>query len=194
MNDGVKHSGPSGGGDQSRTGAGQGDQEASTINERPYRKLEQRARRVKAGVQMFIGLCAVVALAIHFVVQWIGPGLPSLHNATTTLLGGIGVALAAAAVVELAYTLFTPGPDEVLDPLMLGLAAALLLLVGGLEPGVGVSQAVALFVLGALLAALFATRLWLAEGSSAEPPPLWWIKRQAARDDTGESASRDAET
>jgi hypothetical protein len=39
----------------------------------------------------------------------------------------IADALAAAALIELAYTLFTPGPDEALNPIMLGLAAALLL-------------------------------------------------------------------
>ena len=41
----------------------------------------------------------------------------------------IAYALAAAAAVELAYTLFTPGPDEALDPLMLGLSSGLLLLI-----------------------------------------------------------------
>jgi hypothetical protein len=41
----------------------------------------------------------------------------------------ITAGLAAAAAVELAYTLFTPGPDEALDPLMLGLSAGILLLV-----------------------------------------------------------------
>jgi len=42
----------------------------------------------------------------------------------------IGEALAAATVVELAYTLFTDGPDEVLDPLMLGITAFLIIELG----------------------------------------------------------------
>ena len=38
----------------------------------------------------------------------------------------IASALAAATVIELAYTLFTPGPDEALDPVLLAIASALL--------------------------------------------------------------------
>jgi hypothetical protein len=45
----------------------------------------------------------------------------------------IGVGLAVAAGVELAYTLFTDGPDEALDPLMLALSAALILQLGKVE-------------------------------------------------------------
>jgi hypothetical protein len=37
-------------------------------------------------------------------------------------------------VVEPAHALFTPRPDEGLDPLILDLSAALLLLVGDLNP------------------------------------------------------------
>jgi hypothetical protein len=52
------------------------------------------------------------------------------------IVSAIAYALAVAAAIELAYTLFTPGPDEALDPLMLGLSSALLLLVtkGGSSP------------------------------------------------------------
>jgi hypothetical protein len=49
--------------------------------------------------------------------------------ATTVIVSAIAYALAVAAAIELAYTLFTPGPDEALDPLMLGLSSALLVLV-----------------------------------------------------------------
>jgi hypothetical protein len=38
-------------------------------------------------------------------------------------------ALAVAAAIELAYTLFTPGPDEALEPLMLGLSSGILFLI-----------------------------------------------------------------
>ena len=165
-------------------GAGSG-----SVDDEPYKRLEGPARTLKATLQMLIGAGAIIALGAHFVVHWLGPGLPSLHKATTTLLGGIGAALAAAAVVELAYTLFTPGPDEVLDPLMLGVAAGLLLLAGGLESGIQLSQAVAFLVLGILLAMLFATRLWLVEVSSGKTPQVWWIRQRAERTQADRSPS-----
>jgi hypothetical protein len=154
-----------------------------------YRRYGPVARNLKTLIQMAIGAAAVAILAAHFGWAAITGDLPrSLHSATTQLLGGVGVALAAAAVVELAYTLFTPGPDEALDPLMLGLAAALLLLVGGLDPlAVTLGQAAALFLLGALLAALFATRLMLAERpSDDERPHIWWVTRLHKRGASGE--------
>ena len=42
----------------------------------------------------------------------------------------IADALAASTVIELAFTLFTPGPDEALDPVLLAVAAALLFQLG----------------------------------------------------------------
>ncbi len=54
--------------------------------------------------------------------------VPSPPNAHVTITV-IASALAIAAGIELAYTLFTPGPDEALDPLMLGLSSGILLLV-----------------------------------------------------------------
>jgi hypothetical protein len=80
-------------------------------------------------------------------------------------------------VVELAYTLFTDGPDEALDPLMLGVSAALLIQLGGLTLEVPFQQAAGLLVLGVLLAVLFATRLMLAERHDSKSPRIWWIKR-----------------
>jgi hypothetical protein len=153
-----------------------------------YAAYEPGARRLKTALQMLIGAAAVVIIAAHFAVAAVAEWLPKLTDATTQLLGGIGIALAAAAVVELAYTLFTPGPDEALDPLMLGLAAALLLLVGGLDSGVGVDRAAALLLLGVLLAGLFGTRLYLAE--SKDTPDLWWLRGDHRR--AGEDAAPDA--
>ena len=57
----------------------------------------------------------------------------ALNRSTKLILGGTGVGLAAAAALELAYTLFTPGPDEALDPLMLGLSATILLKLAAIE-------------------------------------------------------------
>lgn len=41
------------------------------------------------------------------------------QSMTIHVIAVIATALAVAAALELAYTLFTPGPDEAIDPLML---------------------------------------------------------------------------
>jgi hypothetical protein len=95
---------------------------------------------------------------------------------TTLILNGISIGLAAAAALELAYTLFTPGPDEALDPLMLALSATLLLKLTQLGSPVSMGEALALVLLGLLLAALFATRLMLAERDEKDKlPKIWWL-------------------
>jgi hypothetical protein len=52
------------------------------------------------------------------------------HDPTRQVFLVVGGGLATAAAIELAYTLFTAGPDEALDPVMLGLSAALILQLG----------------------------------------------------------------
>jgi len=79
---------------------------------------------------MAVGLGAVIDIAWH-VEQSVSkhsgtaPFAPSI--AASVLV--IASALAVAAAIELAYTLFTPGPDEALDPLMLGLSSGILFLI-----------------------------------------------------------------
>jgi hypothetical protein len=83
--------------------------------------------------------------------------VPSPPAAKVTVLV-IASALAVAAGVELAYTLFTPGPDEALDPLMLGLSSGILLLVTG---DTGKSLSVAAQFSGVLLGVLALGALFL---------------------------------
>jgi hypothetical protein len=67
----------------------------------------------------------------------------------------ISVSLAVAASLELAYTLFTPGPDEAVDPLILGISAVFLYLASGLGSLTwtgGVSVVLFAVTLGILLA------------------------------------------
>ena len=54
-------------------------------------------------------------------------------------LGLVSGALLAAAAVELAYMLFTPGPDEAIDPLILGLAGTTILALSHHEQAAGES-------------------------------------------------------
>jgi hypothetical protein len=77
---------------------------------------------VKIALQMAIAVVAVVLLWRLAIPDIAGFQLPN-EQVTLEL---IGEALALAAAIELAYTLFTDGPDEAVDPLMLGLAAFML--------------------------------------------------------------------
>ncbi len=65
--------------------------------------------------------------------------------------------------VDLAYMLFTPGPDEAIDPVMTGLAAAILLGVGNISDysQLQLKHGVILFLAVAALAGLFATKKYL---------------------------------
>src|SRR5437764_13676575 len=77
-----------------------------------YDSAKSKANTAKACVQMLIGAAAVVLTARDYFVT-----RPSASHAPHLLISDIAVALAASAVVELAYTLCTKGPDEALDPL-----------------------------------------------------------------------------
>ena len=139
-----------------------------TASNRPtiYVLLQPHAKNVKAGLQMAIGIITVIAVGWRY-LDTAGNGDP-----TSLFLNGVGIGLAAAAALELAYTLFTDGPDEALDPLMLGLASTLLLKLAGLSGTPSLSQVGALALLGLLLIGLFAARLMLA---TDEQPKIWWI-------------------
>jgi hypothetical protein len=124
------------------------------------------AHRVKVIVQMCIGIAAVI-WAVWLTVA-AAPGDTCIQHTNspkicygfppaTVILNLAGSALAVATVVEPAYTLFTPGPDEVLDPLALGLSATILLLVAGMTE-LKLETAAAALVLVIALAALFAIR------------------------------------
>lgn len=95
-----------------------------------YRTSTGWAHGVKVALQMVVGIAAVIDIGMHFVHsiaterKW-APIAPDV--ATSVKI--IASALAVAAAIELAYTLYTPGPDEALDPLMLGLSSGLLLLI-----------------------------------------------------------------
>ena len=119
----ANRKGPQGGepGDSS-----QEDQQEVPRQPTIYDSLQPRAKKVKAVLQMAIGIITVTAVGWRY-FDTLGDGDP-----TSLFLNGIGIGLAAAAAIELAYTLFTDGPDEALDPLMLGLASTLLLKLAGL--------------------------------------------------------------
>lgn len=121
---------------------------------------------------MTVGITAMPAIGIWIVYEaFIGT---PLHVLQEDLFRGIAFALGVAAVIELAYTLFTHGPDEALDPLMLGLSAALLMQLGKVEFfTLHQSGSAILYIIG--LGALFWIRKHLA--ASPDPADIEWSMR-----------------
>jgi hypothetical protein len=136
-----------------------------------YAWIAPRARLLKAVVQMLIGAFAVVDLGTQMWNKhiWWRPGFPPAD----TSLGLIGSALAAATVVELAYTLFTDGPDEVLDPLMLGITTFVIIELGMPSAHITWGTGLGLLLSTIALGALFTIRQRFIE-DTAPVPPFWW--------------------
>lgn len=155
-----------------------GEQQDPNYHNTIYDHAEPIAHFVKAVLQMSIGLIVIWTVGLHFLELVTDRHADRSSDAIALLLNDVGVGLAAAAVVELAYTLFTSGPDEALDPLMLGLSAAILIELS--RNGIDLNKAAALILLGLLLAILFAIRLFLAENHDEDPTPrIWWIPRRS---------------
>lgn len=98
------------------------------------------AKKFKIGLQFLIGIgLALLLLAKTFVaVSFLGPPLCRLipwvcralriqQLVALPTLALVAKALEYSAGFELAYTLFTEGPDEAVEPVIMGLAAAMLL-------------------------------------------------------------------
>jgi hypothetical protein len=95
-----------------------------------YKKYGPVAETVKIILQFLIGIgLALLLLAkpFHTMIPWHGaaPRIQQLVALPTLEL--VAIALAYSSGFELAYTLFTAGPDEAVEPVIMGLAAAMLL-------------------------------------------------------------------
>jgi hypothetical protein len=150
---------------------------------RPYEGWKPWAYWVKTRLQMLIAVYAIVVLALRIGLaihpRWRDCGfgeeevqrdlfcypLPPINGAIRL----VGDALAVAAVVELCYALFTPGPDEALDPLMLGLAAALLIGFSQTESLDPRSALAALIFSGALGVLFFIRRTFVSDRARPNP-------------------------
>jgi hypothetical protein len=148
--------------------------------------LVKMAGRVKAALQMLVGVYALGWLAWAFLLS------PHMHSCAAVsqppAAAGpqfcyyipparvafqiIADALGAATVIQLVYTLFTPGPDEALDPVLLAIATALLFQLGSVE-SLRWQDGLAVLLYGAALSALFAVRIFIAPDED-KPPKLWW--------------------
>lgn len=136
-----------------------------------YAWIAPKARLLKAVVQMLIGALAGILLGAKMWDgrAWWNPTFPSAEKGLTL----IGAALAAATVVELAYTLFTDGPDEALDPLMLGISAFLIIELGKPLTQIKWGTGLGLLLSAIALGLLFAIRQRFIEDAKTVPP-FWW--------------------
>ncbi len=120
-----------------------------------YRHLTKPASWLKVFLQMLVGIAAVIIIVISLVND-MRSGM-SAESVARHTLAIIAASLAVAASLELAYTLFTDGPDEVIDPLMMGVSATLLFLVSTLT-ALTWTAGVAIVLFASTLALLFAIR------------------------------------
>ena len=94
-------------------------------------RVRHRAEVLKSGLQMIIGgIIVLVAVTTIFVNILAGVDLrdiETMEGLAVRILAAAGVGLVFSTVVELAYLLYTEGPDEALTPVATGLAAVLLL-------------------------------------------------------------------
>ena len=125
-------------------------------------KVRHLAESVKAILQMGIGTATVVVLTLQLATHW--PLRHSREPVISLVFKSVALGLGLAAAIELAYTLFTPGPDEAIDPLLLGLSSATLFFVP--DPGQGsltLGRAVVVSLLVLAIAGLFALRHFFIE-------------------------------
>lgn len=97
-----------------------------------YEFFEPKAKGIKIILQMLIGL-TIIILIITKIVLFINNTsncgcVFSDRLVKYNFLDITGKALAISACIELAFMLFTPGPDEAIDPLILGLSSAALIM------------------------------------------------------------------
>jgi len=147
--------------------------------------LIKMAGRVKAALQMLVGVYALGWLVWAFLLS------PHMHSCAAisqhpatgpqfcyyipparVAFQIIADALGAATVIQLVYTLFTPGPDEALDPVLLAIATVMLFQLGSVQ-GFRWQDGLAVLLYGAALSALFAVRIFIAPDQD-KPPKLWW--------------------
>jgi hypothetical protein len=158
------------------------------------RPVEDAARRIKAVLQMAIGIYAVGWLGWTFLLSSRIQNCAAMQEVNmkpshsvcylippaAIVFKLIADALAASTVIELAFTLFTPGPDEALDPVLLAVAAALLFQLGKTD-GFKWQEGAAIAFYSVSLGILFVVRIFLASGERDDPKLWWWIRPRASK-------------
>ena len=138
-----------------------------------YARYGPHAEKIKISLQMIVGVILTAFIIVYIIyrasyaiVLAIFPTLhiPLLDVSPLTI---VGVALAISTAFELAYTLFTDGPDEAVNPVITGVAAGILLLI---SPNLAFSGAGAVALLALALVVLFILKAFFIENKE-------WIHR-----------------
>jgi hypothetical protein len=122
---------------------------------RLYEHLKEPAKSVKVLLQMIVGVVGVIVVLVAVLRDALGH--TNAIDASKHALVLISVSLAVAAALELAYTLFTPGPDEAVDPLILGISAIFLYL-ASTQTDLTWSGGISVILFATTLGILFAVR------------------------------------
>ncbi len=104
------------------------------------------------------------------------------------ILALVSQAMMVSAAIELAYMLFTPGPDEAVDPLILGIAGTALLVMSDENKAVSDSMlydAIAVLLFSIALALLFYLRFMLTK---------WFPKQFGDKKEPRKTASKENDT
>ncbi len=135
----------------------------SSEDHRFYIARRPAAESVKVWMQMFIGLVIFVTILLKIMcflfprlLQWLYFPLQSILEAPPLEIVAAGLALSAG--VELCYMLYTPGPDEAIEPLILGLSSSALLIISRTGAEFSWQSSLAVFVFVGAIVGLFWTR------------------------------------
>lgn len=149
-----------------------------------YDKWEPRAKTIKICAQMVIGAMLVLLLVTKFLFHLINCPYPSclsyiqaIHSLKTLEI--VSFALAYSAGVELAYMLYTPGPDEAIEPLIIGAAATLLCTISQTE-SLNVQTVTSILLLVFAIAGLFLLKEFFIEDKKDDKKRLIDLIRQKA--------------
>lgn len=147
----------------------------------PY-EIEPKARRIKVILQMLIGVGIIIFIGLKLIgfITWARQFafIDAIHKLQT--LDIIGQALIVASAIELAYTLFTDGPDEAVDPLIMGLAATVLLGIAKIKhDSLKLAGEIAIYV--AILIGLFFVRKKFVEPEIEKKKRQQRLKRRIQR-------------
>ncbi|MGB0895214.1 MAG: hypothetical protein ACPGUD_12470 [Parashewanella sp.] len=123
------------------------------------KKTEDVAFNIKFFVQMVIGVCVFTILCKHFLCEFWEIFTQDKSNQIDLKysLQVVSYGLGISAGIEMAYMLFTPGPDEAVEPIILGLASTFLYVLSSLdlEKSNLIHFSIILFTIGILIGGLF---------------------------------------